>query len=206
MLDRYTPVNIDDPKCFLVNGYKPINQTMCPVRMDAQFMDGDGYNQYNSTLYLTYGDYWIFDNKNLTELKTFIQSVTSFTLTYNVKVDYPDTSTLTTSCFDWNIVQKFDYTNRGIIKLTLNLEQMNCGYVSEFIDNPSTGINALIVFALAFISLVLAINYFFAIARMYRKIRERYIEKEKELRTRAESHQISFKKIALKNQKYIQTL
>jgi hypothetical protein len=45
---------------------------MCPVRMDAQFMDGDGYNQYNSTLYLTYGDYWIFDNKNLTELKTFI--------------------------------------------------------------------------------------------------------------------------------------
>jgi Tfp pilus assembly protein PilO len=83
---------------------------------------------------------------------------------------------------------------------------MNCGYVSEFIDNPSTGINALIVFALAFISLVLAINYFFAIARMYRKIRERYIEKEKELRTRAESHQISFKKIALKNQKYIQTL
>ena len=83
---------------------------------------------------------------------------------------------------------------------------MNCGYVSEFIDNPSTGINAFIVFALAFISLVLAINYFFAIARMYRKIRERYIEKEKELRTRAESHQISFKKIALKNQKYIQTL
>ena len=76
---------------------------------------------------------------------------------------------------------------------------MNCGYVSEFIENPSTGIIALIIFALAFISLVLAINYFFAIARMYRQIRERYIEKEKEMRTHAETHQINFKKIALKN-------
>ena len=73
-------------------------------------------------------------------------------------------------------MQKFDYTNRGIIRLTLNLEQMNCGYVSEFSENPVTGINALIVFALAFFSLILAINYFFAISRMYRQIRERYIE------------------------------
>ncbi len=91
MLDRYTPINITDPKCFMVDGYIPVNQTLCPVRMDVQFLDGDGYKEYNSTLYLTYGEYWIFNNDTLTELKTFIQSVTSFTLTYNVKVDYPDT-------------------------------------------------------------------------------------------------------------------
>ena len=84
---------------------------------------------------------------------------------------------------------------------------MNCGYVSEFTENPTAGINALIVFALAFVSLVLAVIYFFAIARMYRQIRERYIEKEIELRrTHAESHQIKFKKIGLKNQRYIQNL
>jgi Tfp pilus assembly protein PilO len=83
---------------------------------------------------------------------------------------------------------------------------MNCGYVSEFTENPATGINALIVFALAIFSLVLAVNYFFAIARMYRQIRERYIEKEREMRSRAESYQISFKKIGHKNQKYIQKL
>ena len=46
MLDRYTPINIDDPKCFMVNGSRPANQTMCPVRMDVQFLDGDGYKKY----------------------------------------------------------------------------------------------------------------------------------------------------------------
>jgi hypothetical protein len=40
--------------------------------MDVQFLDGDGYKEYNSTVYFTYGEYWIFDNDTLTELKTFI--------------------------------------------------------------------------------------------------------------------------------------
>ena len=76
---------------------------------------------------------------------------------------------------------------------------MNCGYVSEFSDNPSTGIVAVAIFLLALLSLILAINYFFAISRMYKNIRQKYIEKEREIRTRAESYQISFQKIGKKN-------
>ena len=54
---------------------------------------------------------------------------------------------------------------------------MNCGYVSEFSDNPETGITALIILGLALISLVLAVNYFFTIARIYNQIREKYKQK-----------------------------
>ena len=50
------------------------------------------------------------------------------------------------------------------------------------------GANTLAVFILALVSLLLTLNYFFSIARMYRGIRHRYIEKEKELKSRAEEH------------------
>ena len=109
-------------------------------------------------------------------------------MTYFVRVNYPDTDTLSTSCFDWTIQQIFDYTNRGIIKLTLNLEQLNCGQVSEFDDNPASGIMAIIVALLAITSLILSVKYFFSISKMYKDIREKYIEKEEEFRQEAEIH------------------
>jgi hypothetical protein len=71
--------------------------------------------------------------------------------------------------------------------------------VSEFTDSPSTGITALIVLGLALVSLILAVNYFFAIAKLYKMIRQKYLEKQLELRTRAESHQLSYNKIDKNN-------
>jgi hypothetical protein len=49
--------------------------------------------------------------------------------------------------------------------------------VSEFTDSPQTGITALLVLGLALVSLILAVNYFFTIAKIYKNIREKYLEK-----------------------------
>lgn len=41
---------------------------------------------------------------------------------------------------------------------------------------------------------------------MYKDIREKYIEKEEEFRQEAEIHKNSFRKIGLKNQRYIKQM
>jgi Tfp pilus assembly protein PilO len=47
---------------------------------------------------------------------------------------------------------------------------------------------AIVVFTLAVASLILSVKYFFSISKMYKDIREKYIEKEEELRKEAEIH------------------
>ena len=121
MLDRYTPAKFNDTRCFR-GDLNASEHTVCPVKMDVQYLDAEGYNTFPSTVTLMKDEYWKFTNETLKELKEFIGNVTSFTLTYFIKVDYPETQTLSTSCFDWTIQQKFDYTNRGIIRLTLHLQ------------------------------------------------------------------------------------
>lgn len=71
---------------------------------------------------LTSDYFGIFSNENSTDgsLKEFIQSVTAFSLTYNIKVDYDAFMNFEDSCFDWTIKQNFDFTNRNLIKMTLN--------------------------------------------------------------------------------------
>jgi len=71
--------------------------------MDVYYLDASSKNDNNLTILLMQDNYWKFTNETLKELKEFIQSVTMFTLTYYVKVDYPDTDSLQTSCFDWTI-------------------------------------------------------------------------------------------------------
>lgn len=95
----------------------------------------------------------------------------------------------------------YDYTNRNLVKMTLKLNQMNCNNFNPFSAKPMFGANIVGVFILAAISLALTLNYFFSIAKMYRGIRQKYIEKEKELKNR--NLKLSLRKIKTKNQKYI---
>jgi len=102
MLDRYTPAAFNDSRCFRGN-LDPNKHTTCPVKMEVQYLEPQGYNYYPSTVQLWHDEYWKFTNETLNELKYFIGNVTSFTLTYFIKVDYPEIETLSTSCFDWTI-------------------------------------------------------------------------------------------------------
>lgn len=70
--------------------------------------------------------------------------------------------------------------------MTLNLEQMNCGRLDPFLGKPMFGVNIIAVIILAFISLMLTLNYFFSIARMYKNIRNKFVENEEKLKSKAE--------------------
>ena len=92
-------------------------------------------------------------------------------MTYNIRVDYTAYLDFEASCFDWEIKQMYDYTNRNLVKMTLKLNQMNCNNFNPFSAKPMFGANIVVVFILAAISLALTLNYFFSIAKMYRGIR-----------------------------------
>ena len=52
---------------------------------------------------------WIFNVSRIDELKEFVTKLVSFSLTYQVQVNYPQIDSKANSCFNWTIQQKFDY-------------------------------------------------------------------------------------------------
>jgi hypothetical protein len=66
--------------------------------------------------FLTTDDLKYFDPANSSYTKEFMQVVSSFAITYYVRVDYPSVQDFESSCFDWTIKQEFDFSNRNIIK------------------------------------------------------------------------------------------
>jgi hypothetical protein len=59
---------------------------------------------------------------------------------------------------------------------------------------------------LALASLGLSVNYFFAISKMYKNIRQKYLEKQREFKSHAEKHRLSYNKIEKKNKEYIEQM
>lgn len=68
---------------------------------------------------------------------------------------------------------------------------MNCESYNSFAIKPMFGAVCICVFLLGMVSLILILNYFFAIVKMYKGIRDKYIEKDKEI------HDQSIKKVRL---------
>lgn len=179
MLDEYVPMNYSNPNCFQFNQTKLSRPDICPVQLDIQYLKEAHTNATNLSRSISIDDFWIFNATRIDELKEFIGKVVSFHLTYNVQVTYPHIDSKVNSCFDWTIQQKFDYQNRGIIKQTLNLNQMNCGKISDFVNNPTNAINALVVLILSVFSLGLQLIYINSVSEMYKSIRQKYIDQEK---------------------------
>jgi len=79
MLDHYTPMNIHDPNCFTDDSISP-EETICPVKVEASYINSK--QPYNLTYLLTNESMWFFDSDRVKELKDFMHSVTTFSLTY----------------------------------------------------------------------------------------------------------------------------
>jgi hypothetical protein len=71
--------------------------------------------------------------------------------------------------------------------------------MTGFENKPMHGVVSVAVLALAGLSLMLHINYFFSIGRMYKNIRLKYIEKEHELMRQTPNYRLSFQIIQKKN-------
>jgi hypothetical protein len=150
-------------------------------------------------------DLHMFSEESLqnSTLQRFVQQVTTFTLSYYVRVDYSAYMDFEASCFDFEIKQIYDYTDRNLLKKSLNLEQRNCNNFDAFSAKPMFGTNLIFIIVLATISLTLTIKYFLDISKMYKVIRTKYIERENELKSNAENFKLSLRKIKTKNEKYI---
>jgi len=89
--------------------------------------------------------------------------------------------------------------------MTLNLNQVNCGQISDFINQTTYAITCAVVFILSIASLFLQMNYFNSVSRMYNNIRQKYIDKEKELvkKNAGGNQKLNLEKITSRNTKYI---
>ena len=62
---------------------------------------------------------------------------------------------------------------------------MNCDSLTGFAAKPMLTVTISLVFILAAASTILIMRYFFSLARMYKEIRLKYIEKEKLIEKKA---------------------
>lgn len=118
-------------------------------------------------------DLKLFSNDSLVNgtLKDFVYTVKSFSLKYQVTVNYTASKDFEASCFDWDIYQHYDYTDRNLLRKSIKLEQHNCDSFDAFGSKPMFAANIIFVLILATISLILTFKYFIDIAKMYNGIR-----------------------------------
>jgi hypothetical protein len=102
MLDNYIPRPIDDPQCNLKN-YTTEKDAYCPVVLETTLLNAK--YKYPLVDAVTQDHFGIFSNDSRDDgsLKQFLNSVTSFSLTYNIRVDYNAYVNFEDSCFDWTI-------------------------------------------------------------------------------------------------------
>lgn len=121
MLDNYIPRKIGDEFCNIKN-HTNETDTLCPIVLETTLINASYSYPLVDTLTNDYFGLFSNESRDNGTLKNFIQSVTAFSLTYNIKVDYEAYVDFEDSCFDWTIKQVFDYTNRNVIKMTMNLQ------------------------------------------------------------------------------------
>jgi|LauGreDrversion4_2_1035121.scaffolds.fasta_scaffold113617_1 hypothetical protein len=105
-----------------------------------------------------------------------------------MRVDYSDYVDFEDSCFDWKVQQIFDYTNRNLIKMTLNLQSLDCDAISNLKNKPISAAVSLSVLLLSLFSLILTTNYFLGIVKMYNQIRQEYLHNKEKIMSMGEQH------------------
>lgn len=92
MLDNYSAMDISNKNCFTNNQINRslVNESVCPVKLEASYINSSQKFPLSEILTNNDTDRPIFSNESLNNgtLKSFIQTATSFSLTYNVRVDY----------------------------------------------------------------------------------------------------------------------
>jgi hypothetical protein len=105
-----------------------------------------------------------------------------------MRVDYSDYLDFEDSCFDWKVQQIFDYSNRNLIKMTLNLQSYNCDAIPNLKNKPISAAVSLSVLLLSLFSFILTTNYFLGIIEMYNQIRQEYLHNKNKILSMGEQH------------------
>ena len=72
--------------------------------------------------------------------------------------------------------------------MRLSLSTSNCENFAEFTNRPYVSLNNMFVMIFAIASVILSIRYFMSIAKVYKEIREKYLQNEIDMRHKAEAY------------------
>lgn len=104
-----------------------------------------------------------------------MQKTESFEIRYVLENYVPNEAEATFACFEWIVSQKFDYTSRGKVVVTLDSERSGCQSEQKIQIGQQFASTWALIFCAA-ISLVLNIKYVNAIIKLYDTLRTQFVE------------------------------
>eukprot|EP00347_Sterkiella_histriomuscorum_P022333 403330850 len=107
------------------------------------------------------------------KLGKMLNEISQFSINYKVKNLIPEEAPATANCYLWDLIQNYDFKDRGYVKLTLSMERKIC---TTPYDNAWTNMIWIPILNLLFslISFILIIKYFMHVVQIYRRMRRKY--------------------------------
>ena len=93
-----------------------------PIEMVARQIDTI---QPSSSYNITTDDLGPLKDDN-SEIKVWLREVWYFTLAWSFRVKYPGSIDVADACYEWNFVQKYDFTNRANFMVSLEMVRSVC--------------------------------------------------------------------------------
>ena len=144
-------------------------------------------------------DYGIFDiNEDKSKIKDMVSQLTNFRMTYHLRNRFPINTASNMKCYNWDVYQNFDFTNRNHLILRLQMEK---SYWDDSIFGNFWGryiwLHLLcIIFAAA--SMALNIKYITDIIRNFNLMKEKFQNQKESAKNK---YKMQLKKILSKNKR-----
>lgn len=147
--------------------------TVKPISMVVRQVNTDNPS---SVYYLNEGDLGPLAASN-EEIKRWLRTVWYFTLGFSFQVQYPTHIDVSDECYEWEFLQKYDFTDRGLILVTLSIDRTVCKDLQgRFVDNNENSLRWVSITAiiLSLISFVATWIYFYGMAEHLDKLQHAY--------------------------------
>jgi len=172
------------------------------VMMDMLFIQGIKFT--NTTIIrrvITKDDYSVFKVGNEGVLRDIVKNSQYFMLSYHLTNTVPMGNAHSKECFHWTISQKFDFSARNHISLTLDMDKEYCAHSRQALGNFFSQYIWLHIccIILASISLFLNIKYIMSVVYNFGKMKDTF--KKDRGAKKAKRYRARLKDLAKKNKK-----
>ncbi|CDW91311.1 UNKNOWN [Stylonychia lemnae] len=158
--------------------YNYDNGKQVPPQAFLHFQSDNYGTNYKGSFYLTQNDYGYFNQQNIDNgsLKQLLLALSSWEIVYKVKQILPEKAPAEATCYDWQIQQFFQFSQRSAIQVKLNFIRNVCSNQHQFRWDRMIWLH-LLVFILSFIHFFLTIKYIFEIRNRYKKLKQKHNKK-----------------------------
>eukprot|EP00347_Sterkiella_histriomuscorum_P001498 403371804 len=144
-----------------------------PLNLESEFLPGWDTKLFTQIYNLTDQNYGPFNLTNLKDgvLKKYVRFVQRFQIRYKIREFLPQSAMPDASCYQWIIIQKFEFEQRSTIRVDLDYERESC-----FKSDQLKSWNRLIWIHLGVIFfgslyIALTIKYIIQISKKYNELR-----------------------------------